>query len=220
MTTTGIIVSIITAIVSFLLGSIPCGVIVSKVFYGKDVRETGSGNIGFTNSLRSMGKAGGAAVFAGDFVKGLLAAALGMWLFPVFFKGSVPLCLNSAEFLSAVATLFATLGHIFSPWLGWKGGKGISTAFGASFVSMNPLIACGLFAAFLLVVIISKYVSAGSITAAVLFPIAGSIARPHSALAVVCFAIVGVVVIWAHRENFSRIIDGTERKITDKKKVN
>lgn len=213
MTATGILVSLITALISFLLGSIPCGVIVSKVFFGKDVRESGSGNIGFTNSLRSMGKVGGAVVFVGDFVKGILAAAIGMWVSPLFFAGDVPFCVNSVDFFVALATFFATMGHIFCPWLGWKGGKGISTAFGASFVSMSPLAACILFASFLLVVLCTKYVSAGSLTAAVLYPFAGFATRMQSPLAVVLLAITGIVVIWAHRENIKRLTAGTERKI-------
>ena len=217
MTTTGILVTVATAVVAFLLGSIPCGVIVSKVFYGKDVRDTGSGNIGFTNSLRSMGKAGGAAVFIGDFLKGVLAAAIGMWVAPIFFLSDAPLCANSADFLTATATFVATMGHIFCPWLGWKGGKGISTAFGASFVSMNPVAACCLFASFLLVVLVTKYVSAGSLTAAVLYPAAGFLTRSASPLAATLLGITGLVVIWAHRENITRLRQGTERKIGSKK---
>ncbi len=216
MSATGILVSFVTALLSFLLGSIPCGVIVSKVFFGKDVRESGSGNIGFTNSLRSMGKVGGAVVFVGDFAKGVLAALLGLHVSPLLYSGSVPFCANSIDFLVALATFFATMGHIFCPWLGWKGGKGISTAFGASFVSMNPLAACILFASFLLVVVLTKYVSAGSITAAVLYPLAGFFTRGESPLAVALLAITGLVVIWAHRENISRLMSGTERKITKK----
>ena len=210
-------VTIITALASFLLGSIPCGVIVSKVFYGKDVRDTGSGNIGFTNSLRSMGKAGGAAVFIGDFLKGVLAAAIGMWLTPLFFLGSLPFCSNVGEIFAAIATFSATMGHIFCPWLGWKGGKGISTAFGASFVAMNPIAACCLFASFLLVMLATKYVSAGSLTAAVLYPVAAFLTRSSSLMAATLLGITGLVVIWAHRENIARLRQGTERKIGSKK---
>lgn len=216
MTSSGILATITTAAIAFLLGSIPCGVIVSKVFYGKDVRDTGSGNIGFTNSLRSMGKAGGAAVFIGDFLKGVFAAAIGMLVAPLFFTGDAPLCANSADFLASLSTFAATMGHIFCPWLGWKGGKGISTAFGASFVSMNPLAACCLFASFLLVVLATKYVSAGSLTAAVLYPFAGFFTRSQSPLAAMLLGITGIVVIWAHRENIKRLLSGTERKFKSK----
>ena len=219
MTIAGALATLATAVAAFLLGSIPCGVIVSKVFFGRDVRDTGSGNIGFTNSMRSMGKAGGAAVFAGDFLKGLAAAAIGMYVAPMLFGGA-PLSANAPAFLSATATFAATMGHIFCPWLGWKGGKGISTAFGASFVSMNPPAALCLFAAFLLVVLATKYVSAGSLTAAVLYPFAGFFTRAATPTAVALLAVTGLVVIWAHRENISRLKNGTERKIGSKKEEN
>ena len=204
---------VFTAAIAFLLGSVPCGVIVSKVFYGKDVRDTGSGNIGFTNSVRSMGKVGGGVVFAGDFLKGLAAAAIGMYVAPLLFVGDIPFCATPADFLAALATFAATMGHIFCPWLGWKGGKGISTAFGASFIAMNPIAACCLFAAFLAAVIITKYVSVGSMTAAVLYSAAAALSRTDSALAIALLSITGLVVLWAHRENLGRLVYGTERKI-------
>ena len=204
---------VFTAAIAFLLGSVPCGVIVSKVFYGKDVRDTGSGNIGFTNSVRSMGKVGGGVVFAGDFLKGLAAAAIGMYVAPLLFVGDIPFCASPADFLAALATFAATMGHIFCPWLGWKGGKGISTAFGASFIAMNPIAACCLFAAFLAAVIITKYVSVGSMTAAVLYSAAAALSRTDSALAIALLSITGLVVLWAHRENLARLVYGTENRV-------
>ena len=208
------------SLLCFLLGSIPFGVIVSKVFYKTDVRDSGSGNIGFTNSLRAMGKAGGAAVFIGDFLKGLASAAIGVYLCPMFWSGDAPFfCETAAVFFGALGALTSTLGHIFCPWLGFRGGKGISCAFGASFIAMNPIAAGCLFAAFLLVVLISKYVSAGSVTAAFLYPFAGIWAHPTSIGATVFFLIVGIVVIWAHAENLKRISGGVERKIGGSKKA-
>ncbi len=208
---------ILFVLLTFLLGSIPFGVIVSKVFFNKDVRDTGSGNIGFTNSLRSMGKVGGALVFVGDFAKGLASAAIGVYVAPMFWSGGAPFfCETSAIFFGALGALCSTLGHIFCPWLKFKGGKGISCAFGASFIAMSPLIAILLFSSFLIVVILTKYVSAGSITAAILYPFAGYIAHSTSLGAILFFTIVGVVVIWAHRENISRIVRGTESKIGSK----
>ncbi len=214
-----VVICVVVSLVAFLLGSIPCGVIVSKLFFGKDVRDEGSGNIGFTNSLRSMGKAGGAAVFIGDFVKGLAAAAIGLYLAPMFFvDASFPFTTNPAEFSAALATFFATMGHIFCPWLGWKGGKGISCAFGASFISMSVPVACLLFASFLLVMLLTKYVSAGSITAAVLYPVAAFVTHPTSPLPAIILGVAGLVVVWAHRSNIVRIAHGNERKIGSSKK--
>lgn len=212
-----VLITILTAAVAFLLGSIPFGVLVSRLFFGKDVRNTGSGNIGFTNSVRSIGVSGGIVVFLGDFFKGLGAAAIGMHLAPLFFTGDAPLCANAADFLVSVATLSATLGHIFCPWLGWKGGKGISTAFGASFIAMSVPAALCLFAGFLFVVFCTRYVSAGSIAAAILYPEAAVWTRLDSPLAIVLLAATGIVVIWAHRENFHRLMEGTERRIGAKR---
>lgn len=209
-----VVLIFIFALVCFLLGSIPFGVVISKLIYKKDVRDTGSGNIGFTNSLRSMGKVGGALVFAGDFLKGLGSAFLGVYLMPLVYSANTFFyCESAGIFFGALATLCATLGHIFSPWLKFKGGKGISCAFGASFISMNPIVALCLFASFLFVVLITKYVSAGSVVAAFLFPFAGFWAHSSSFGAVICFLFVGCVVIWAHRENLKRIFAGSESKI-------
>lgn len=214
-----IAVLLLLSLVSFLLGSIPCGVLISKVFFHKDVRDEGSGNIGFTNSMRSMGKVGGGAVFVGDFLKGMLAAAIGLYVAPIFLTGAqFPLCENPAELTAALATFFATMGHIFCPWLGWKGGKGISTAFGASFISMSVPVACMLFGAFLVVVLATKYVSAGSVTAAALYPLAAFVTHWNSPLPALILSVAGLVVIWAHRGNIVRIKNGTERKIGASKK--
>lgn len=194
------------AVVCFLIGSIPWGVIISKAFFNKDVRDTGSGNIGFTNSMRALGKAGGAAVFLLDFAKGLASAAIGVYL------------IGGLEWMGAFASACAVMGHIFSPWLNFKGGKGISTAFGASFIAISAPLALGLFAVFLLVVIATKYVSAGSIIAAFLYPFAGIYAHQSCTSAWIFFILIGVVVIWAHRENILRILSGTEHKIGSKSK--
>ncbi len=188
-------------VVSFLIGSIPWGVIVSRLFYNKDVRDSGSGNIGFTNSMRSLGKVGGGAVFLLDFAKGLVAVLLAKYLF------------GETYLTVAIATFASVSGHIFCPWLKFKGGKGISTAFGASFVAMSVPVALGLFAVFLLIVLTTKYVSAGSITAAICYPFAGIFTSQDSPQTWVFYFLVAIMVIWAHRENISRIKSGTEHKI-------
>ena len=131
-------------IVSFLLGSIPWGVIVSKLAFHKDIREEGSGNIGTTNAFRAMGKAGGAVVFLLDFGKGVLSGWLAAWVFApaiagVAVDGTVaegqallavfgPTGVNPVSLCLALAFAGCTLGHIFSPWLKFKGGKGIAVA--------------------------------------------------------------------------------------------
>ena len=209
-----VLVTICCLLVSFFIGSIPWGVIVSKVFYKRDVRETGSGNIGFTNSMRSMGKVGGGIVFVLDFGKGVLATALAAFFFSRFASGEpVFAAENLSVFLVSGASCAVVLGHIFSPWLGFKGGKGISTGFGSAFLAMSPLGACFMFASFLIVVLVTKHVSAGSVTAAVEFPFVGMFSHPTSPVAFVFSLIVGVLVVWAHRGNLQRLMDHTEAKI-------
>ena len=125
-------------VISFLLGSIPWGVIISKVFYHTDIREHGSGNIGTTNAMRTMGKVGGSAVFVLDFGKGIVsgliaAAAAAMFGGGMSLSGHV---IGYDDFVT-VAFLGCVWGHIFSPWLGFKGGKGIAVAVGCLFVTFG-----------------------------------------------------------------------------------
>ena len=123
-------------VAAFLLGSIPFGLIISKVFYHTDLREHGSGNIGTTNAIRTMGKVGGYAVFVLDFGKGLLSGVLA-WAFSMQFLpggGLEPGALVTYDTMLAVAFLGCVWGHIFCPWLGFKGGKGIAVAVGLSLI--------------------------------------------------------------------------------------
>ena len=136
-------------VVSFLLGSIPNGVIVGKVFYHTDIRTVGSGNIGTTNAIRALGKKGGYAVFLLDFAKGVLSGAIALAIMGA--TASVEGALTCADGL-CLAFLGAGLGHIFSPWLGFKGGKGIAVCVGAMFVTFGPLAALIELALFVVVV--------------------------------------------------------------------
>ena len=131
-------------VAAFLLGSIPFGLIISKVFYHTDLREHGSGNIGTTNAIRTMGKVGGYAVFVLDFGKGLLSGVLA-WAFSMQFLpggGLEPGALVTYDTMLAVAFLGCVWGHIFCPWLGFKGGKGIAVAVGCLFVTFGWIGAC------------------------------------------------------------------------------
>ncbi len=190
---------------AFLLGSIPWGVIVSRIGFHKDIRDEGSGNIGATNALRTMGKAGGAAVFLLDLGKGLLAG----FLVTLFTEGSVALALG---FLGCV------WGHIFSPWLKFRGGKGISVAVGYLFFLYGPLWALIEIALFALIVALSRYVSAGSVTAAVACPFIALYLFWGQWTTVGIIALAALTVIWAHRSNLRRLRQGTESKLGSKAK--
>ncbi|MEY8562967.1 glycerol-3-phosphate 1-O-acyltransferase PlsY [Eggerthellaceae bacterium 3-80] len=201
-------------VIAFLLGSIPWGVIISKVFYHTDIRQHGSGNIGTTNAMRAMGKVGGASVFVLDFGKGLVSGLLAIAVFANFLA---PHAGSGADQLYhsciAVAFLGCILGHIFSPWLRFKGGKGIAVAVGCLFVTFSPVGALIEIVIFALVVIATRYVSAGSLAAAIACPILALYYFWGYPFGWACCLIAAVVVIWAHRSNIDRLRSGTERRI-------
>ncbi len=210
-------------VVCFLLGSIPWGLVISKSVYHTDIREHGSGNIGTTNAMRTMGKKGGAAVFLLDFGKGLLSGLVALFVLACFVPGAgvtADAPVSSATVL-ALAFVSCTLGHIFSPWLKFKGGKGIAVAVGCLFVTFGPMGALLEIAVFAIVVAITRYVSAGSLAAAVTCPIFAAyyflFQSFHPVAWVICL-ITAIVVVWAHRGNISRLVHGNERRIGEKAK--
>lgn len=201
-------------IVTFFLGSIPWGVIISRTLYKKDIRSEGSGNIGTTNALRTLGKRGGAAVFLLDFGKGLLSGYLGL----IASNNLIAL----ADWLVCaplgVAFLGCVWGHIFSPWLKFAGGKGIAVAVGAIVFAFGPVGVLIEVAVFAILVLITRYVSVGSLAAAIICPfIALWLHFGQWAFIIMC-AIAAITVIWAHRSNISRLIKGQENRIGSKKK--
>jgi len=204
-------------IVSFILGSIPNGLLVGKLFYHTDIRAVGSGNIGTTNAIRAMGKRGGYAVFLLDFGKGVLSGLLALWI-PLWFAGASPADVFTAADGLAIAFAGCVFGHIFSPWLGFRGGKGIAVAVGCLFVTFGPLGACIELALFAFVVIVSKYVSAGSLAAVALNIPMAFFYFPGDWLAICLCCITALAVFWAHRENVKRLLTGTESRVGDKKR--
>lgn len=208
-------------VAAFLLGSIPFGLIISKVFYHTDIREHGSGNIGTTNAIRTMGKVGGYSVFVLDFGKGLLSGVLA-WAFSWYLLpggGLEPGSLVSYGTMLTVAFLGCVWGHIFSPWLKFKGGKGIAVAVGCLFVVFGWVGAWLELAIFIVLVVATKYVSVGSIAAAVACPFFSLYYFWGDWAAVALCTIAGLTVVWAHRENIARLRAGTESRIGDKKKA-
>lgn len=185
---------------AYLLGSIPFGVLLAK-FQRVDLRQHGSGNIGTTNVLRTLGKTAGILTLIGDCGKGYLA---------VWVAGKV----LEAQWAVAVAALAVFLGHVFSVFLKFKGGKGIATGLGV-FLYLMPwagLAAIGIFAVAL---VITRYVSLSSLLAAVSIPWVGLyIQAPGPSIYVAAAA--AVVTAFRHRENLQRLIEGTENKFMKK----
>lgn len=207
-------------VVCFLLGSIPWGLIISTVFFHKDIRTEGSGNIGTTNAMRTMGKAGGAAVFVLDFGKGLLSGVLSMlacW-YLVPGGGLSPDSELSYATYQAIGFLGCVWGHIFSPWLKFRGGKGIAVAVGCIFITFGPVGALIELAIFIVVVVLTRYVSAGSLAAAVACPFVSLAVFWGEWAAWALCVVAALTVIWAHRSNIARLRAGTESRIGSKKK--
>lgn len=212
-------VAVCLFVVCFLLGSIPWGLIISKLFYHTDIREHGSGNIGTTNAMRTMGKKGGAAVFVLDFGKGLLAGFLPLvacWFF-VPGGGVSPDSPLSYATYQGIGFLGCVWGHIFSPWLKFKGGKGIAVAVGSLFFTFGPVGALIELAVFIVVVVASRYVSAGSLAAAVVCPFLSLWIFWGEWPAWTMCVIAALTVVWAHRGNIARLRAGSESRIGSKK---
>jgi len=196
------------AIAAYLLGSIPTGYLLFRIFRRQDIRSMGSGNIGATNVLRAGGKGLGAATFILDVVKGCAAVWLGGYL-ASHWMPSIPL--RTAE---AFAALFAVLGHMFPVWLKFRGGKGVATGFGV-FLIVSPIAALSAIGVFAIVLALSRYVSISSIVAAFSFPIFAWLlvtgARPPFFF--VAGALVSLLIILKHSPNIRRLIAGTESRI-------
>lgn len=200
-------------VITFLLGSIPWGVVISNLAFKKDIRSEGSGNIGTTNAMRTLGKVGGVAVFVLDFGKGVLSGYLGWVASGAFVADGAP----AAYLALPLAFAGCVYGHVFCPWLGFKGGKGIAVAVGALFFVMGPIPTLIEIAVFAVLVVATRYVSVGSLAAAVLCPFMGLWVYWGHWAAVAIITIAALLVIWAHRGNIARLRAGTENRIGAKK---
>ena len=189
---------ILTAILAYLIGSIPSGLILGKLFWHKDLREHGSHNIGATNAWRTLGKGAGIAVFIADSLKGQAGVALGLVL------AGTPLA-------AVIGGLFAIIGHSFSLFLRFHGGKGVATSLGVLTMLMGNVTFI-VFVVWFTIVYMTRYVSLGSVVAGVLTPILAALfAYPMEYI--VFTVIAALLVIVRHRENIKRLMNGTENKI-------
>ncbi len=202
-----ILASFVIVALSYLLGSIPTGYLLVKLFRHEDIRSVGSGNIGATNVLRSGGKGLGAATFLLDVLKGAAAVWLGSLLASILLP-SMPF--RDAQALAAVS---AVLGHMFPVWLRFRGGKGVATGFGV-FLVAAPLAALAAIGLFALVLLLSRYVSLGSILGAASFPISAWFLvhgdKPAPYIAAQIFVVL--LIILKHHQNIRRLLTGTENR--------
>ncbi len=183
---------------AYLVGAVPVGFLVARLFGVGDIRHHGSGNIGATNVLRTAGRGPGVLTLAGDVAKGCLAAAAGGALAP----GPVGV---------AAAAVAAIVGNCWSVFLGFRGGKGVATGLGA-FLFLVPWATAPAVVAWLAVTMTFRYVSLGSLTAAVCIPL-GAAMLGYPRASVVASAVGAAIVLLRHRENIDRLIHGTERRL-------
>lgn len=205
---------LVIALAAYLIGSVPTGYLVGRA-RGLDIRKVGSGNIGATNVLRTLGKPVGIAVLLADVLKGFLAVVATAILFPQL-QSALPAMFGSApdaawgERLALVAAIAVVLGHNYTCWLGFKGGKGIATSAGA-FLALAPTLTGIAVGVWLLTVLATRYVSVASIAAAAVLP-AGAWLLPHSLGVRVLATLLGALAIWKHRANIQRLRAGTEHR--------
>ena len=229
----------VVIVVSYLLGSIPFGYLIVRATEGADIRQTGSGGTGATNVSRRAGKAAGVITLLLDALKGAAAVAIAKVILglPVFGAGhtaSYPPTLGGGNFSEyvligragspedvywwvAAAAIAVIVGHIFPVWLGFRGGKGVATGVGV-FLIMAPIAVALAAVVFVVVVILTRYVSLGSILAAIAIPLfvllQNAFIRPIEPLApMLTAAIAGAaLIVLAHRKNIGRLVSGSESK--------
>lgn len=223
-------------VLAFLLGSIPFGLFIAKA-KGIDIRQHGSGNIGATNVLRVVGKKYGISCLLLDALKGFIPVVVAISVIqydgmknPMSVSAlagySDDFSISTAQIFQVLTGLCAVLGHNYSPWVGFKGGKGIATSAGV-FIALMPAAILILIVIWLLTFLISRYVSLASIVAAAALPLVtlwgswfhgkiqdGTWNKPLFVFTV----ILAVLAIWKHRSNIARLRDGTENRFTRKPK--
>ncbi len=218
MTPLSILLSII--LLSYLVGSIPSGVIVSRMFFGFDIRDKGSGNMGSTNVFRVLGVKWGMLVQLLDILKGIIAVAVISQIFSgeMAFTNRTPF--EDATVIKLIAGVAAVIGHIWSIFVRFRGGKGINTAAGM-LVAIAPIDVGVALVFFLLTFFLSGYVSLGSMMAAITLPsfmcfryniLHDNIPGYHT---IIFFAVgISLLVIYTHRSNINRLAHGTENRFT------
>jgi acyl phosphate:glycerol-3-phosphate acyltransferase len=204
-----IAIPILSFLAAFLIGSIPFGYLIGRFFYGTDIRTRGSGNIGAMNALRSLGTAGAVSVLLLDALKGFVPT---LWALS-FFRGHLDMegFPPTEQVIGALVAAGTVLGHCFSPWLRFKGGKGVATSFGAIFALCWPagLIAVG---GWIAGALLTRFSSVGSMLGSVLAPFA-ILAFTRSLPETLYGLFSALLIVFTHRENISRLRAGAESRI-------
>lgn len=220
-----LIAILLTAVISYLLGSLNSSIIVVRLMKGEDIREQGSKNAGLTNTLRCYGKVPALFTLTGDLAKGVIAVLLSQLVCRLLMGEDY----SSTHFIDSqavgyIAGFFAIIGHIFPVYYGFKGGKGVLVASSVLIV-IDPVTFAIVIPFFILVIVITKYVSVGSISAAVAYPVITFCVNfflrgdtmEKSLLYTSLTVGTGILLIYMHRSNIARLKAGTENKFSVKK---
>lgn len=199
---------ILSAVIGYLLGSINTSLVVGKLFYKKDVREYGSGNAGATNTLRTLGKTAALLVVIGDSLKGILACLIGRWLGREAFPG-----VYGGEY---AAGIMAVIGHNWPLYFGFRGGKGVMTAF-AVVLMFSPRAALICLLLFIVIVALTRYVSLGSIVSGIAFPVVAWLLGEPLML-ILTGVLLALLIVFRHSANIKRLLEGNEKKLSFKSK--
>ena len=194
---TALVTGLLAIVIAYLLGAIPFGYLVTRFTTGKDVRSEGSGNIGATNVLRAAGRGAAILTLVLDMAKGYAAVWIAGWL------------TDGSSGWMADAALAVMAGHAFPIFLGFKGGKAVATFFGA-FLYLTPIPALAALIVFVIVVVVTRYISAGSVLASAAFPLGVWLIQHATLNEVLAAVIAAVIVVYRHKENMRRIRAGKE----------
>ena len=203
-------IDIIIFIVAYILGAIPFSVIIGKLFFKTDVRKFGSGNPGATNTLRTLGVKAGIGVLALDMLKGFIAVLLAKYF------GQWPDL--SVQDRMTIAGALAIAGHIFSPFLGFKGGKGVATSMGV-IICLEPYLAIWVILVFIIVLWLSRYVSLSSISSAFSFTLLTLFLRNGLYIPIIFSICITLLIVIKHKDNIIRLVKGEENRFVINKKV-
>lgn len=198
---------LILIIIAYLLGSIPTALIISRKFFGIDIRDYGSGNMGATNTFRVLGSKYGTIVMICDILKGM--AAVGLFYFlPYYLNNPV----DRTNFMIGLG-LAAVLGHVFPIFANFKGGKGVATLFGM-ILAVQPVVAISCVGVFVIVLYLTRYVSLSSILGAIMLPVSVLwIWNEHEIMYRIFALLVAFMVVMTHQKNIGRILRGVESRI-------
>ena len=191
-------ITFLIVLLAYLIGSIPSGLLIGKLFYGIDIREHGSGNLGGTNTFRTLGVKAGLTVTIMDVLKGTIATLLPVML--------------GADLHLLIPGIAAVIGHMFPIFAGFRGGKAVATS-GGILLAYAPLLFIGAFLVFFISLYFSKYVSLSSMITAIVSLIVSFFYKGFDLPLVIVIALLTIFIFYRHRANIKRIMDGTEPKV-------